>query len=172
MAYIQFLSGVISMDVETMLKILGVRTQSKESIELCFKMDIEAFNMMETNEISYSNEKIVYECVYKTLLDELGYEKLSIDEKTRCFKVINEINLEEEDKEYRDLYFTGLERILLRFGRYDLVKFQRIPMSDHDGIAKDAYLYELHKDYAKAIKYYNLIGEDNRYDICIMKSTM
>ncbi len=154
-----------------MLKTLGVRTQSKESIDLCYKMDIEAFNMMETNEISYANEKFIYECVYRNLLDELGYEKLKPEEKNRILNVVNEINTEEEDKEYRDLYFTGLERILLRYGRFDLVKFQRIPMSDHDGIAKDAYLYELHRDYATAIKYYNLIGEDNRYDICLYKST-
>lgn len=158
------------MDIETMLKVLGVRTQSKESIELCFKMDIEAFNMMETSENNYSNEKFIYECVYKNLLDELGYEKLSVDEKNRIISVVNAIDTTEEDKEYRDLYFTGLERVLLRFGRYDLVKFQRIPMSDHDGIAKDAYLYELHRDYATALKYYNIIGEDNRYDICLMKS--
>lgn len=154
-----------------MLKTLGVRTQSKESIDLCYKMDIEAFNMMETNEISYANEKYIYECVYRNLLDELGYEKLKPEEKNRILNVVNEINTEEEDKEFRDLYFTGLERILLRYGRFDLVKFQRIPMSDHDGIAKDAYLYELHRDYATAIKYYNLIGEDNRYDICLYKST-
>ena len=154
-----------------MLKVLGVRTQSKESIDLCFAMDIEAFNMMATNENSYADEKFIYECVYKNLLDELGYEHLTQDEKLRCLSVVNEIDTTEEDKEYRDLYFTGLERILLRFGRYDLVKFQRIPMSDHDGIAKDAYLYELHRDYATAIRYYNLIGEDNRYDICILKST-
>ena len=159
------------MDIETMLKFLGVRTQSKESIELCFKMDIEAFNMMETTENNYSNEKFIYECVYKVLLDELDYSKLSLDEKVRCLKVVESIDLTEDDREYRDLYFTGLERVLLRYGRFDLIKFQRIPMSDHDGIAKDAYLYELHGDYAKAIKYYNLIGEDNRYDICIFKST-
>jgi len=159
------------MDVETMLKVLGVRTQSRESINLCFTMDIEAFNMMETQEKSYSDEKFIYECVYKNLLDELGYEKLTPEEKVRCLTVVNEINTDEEDKEYRDLYFTGLERVLLRYGRFDLIKFQRIPMSDHDGIAKDAYLYELHGDYAKAIKYYNLIGEDNRYDICLFKST-
>lgn len=154
-----------------MLKVLGVRTQSKESIELCYKMDIEAFNMMETDDNNYSNEKFVYECVYKSLLDELDYEKLSTEEKVRCLKVVDSIDLNEEDKEYRDLYFTGLERVLLRYGRYDLIKFQRIPMSDHDGIAKDAYLYELHGDYATAIKYYNLIGDDNRYDICIYKSS-
>ncbi|MBR6072563.1 MAG: hypothetical protein IKP77_07030 [Acholeplasmatales bacterium] len=159
------------MDVETMLKVLGVRTQSKESIELCYKMDIEAFNMMSSDDNNYSNEKFVYECVYKSLLDELDYEKLSTEEKVRCLKVVDSIDLNEEDKEYRDLYFTGLERVLLRYGRYDLIKFQRIPMSDHDGIAKDAYLYELHGDYATAIKYYNLIGEDNRYDICIYKSS-
>lgn len=154
-----------------MLKTLGVRTQSRESIELCFTMDIEAFNMMATSENSYADEKFIYECVYKNLLDELGYSKLSPEEKNRILSVVNEIDTTEEDKEYRDLYFTGLERILLRFGRFDLVKFQRIPMSDHDGIAKDAYLYELHGDYATAIKYYNLIGEDNRYDICLYKST-
>lgn len=154
-----------------MLKVLGVRTQSKESIELCFKMDIEAFNMMATEDNNYSNEKYIYECVYKLLLDELDYEKLSTDEKARCLRVVDSIDLNEEDKEYRDLYFTGLERVLLRYGRFDLIKFQRIPMSDHDGIAKDAYLYELHGDFATAIKYYNLIGEDNRYDICIYKSS-
>ena len=159
------------MDVETMLKVLGVRTQSKESINLCFTMDIEAFNMMETPEKSYSDEKFIYEFVYKNLLDELGYEKLSPEEKVRCLTVVSEFNTDEEDKEYRDLYFTGLERVLLRYGRFDLIKFQRIPMSDHDGIAKDAYLDELHGDYAKAIKYYTLIGEDNRYDICLYKST-
>ncbi len=161
----------MKMDVETMIKFLGVRTQSRESIDLCFQMDLEAFNMMDDSQTNYSNEKFLYECIYKNLLDELGYEKLPIKEKTRILNVIDNISLDEEDKEYRDLYFTGLERVLLRYGRYDLVKFQRIPMSDHDGIAKDAYLYELHKDYATAIKYYNLIGEDNRYDICLYKSS-
>ena len=159
------------MNIEAMLKYLGVRTQSKESIDLCYRMDIEAFNMMMTSTENYANEKYLYECVYKNLLDELGYKRLPIEEKTRCLSVLENINLNETDKEYRDLYFTGLERILLRYDRYDLVKFQRIPMSDHDGIAKDAYLYELHHDFDTAIKYYNLIGEDNRYDICMMKSS-
>ena len=159
------------MDIEAMLKLLGVRTQSKESIDLCFTMDMEAFNMMANSENSYADEKFVYECVYKLLLDELGYEPLKEDQRIRCLSVVNEIDTTEDDKEYRDLYFTGLERTLLRYGRFDLVKFQRMPMSDHDGIAKDAYLYELHGDYATAIRYYNLIGEDNRYDICLYKST-
>ncbi|MBR6287710.1 MAG: hypothetical protein IKR19_00020, partial [Acholeplasmatales bacterium] len=77
---------------------------------------------------------------------------------------------EEIDRDYRDLYFTGLERVLLRHNHFEMVGFQRIAASDHDGIAKDAYLYELRGDYSMAMKYYNMIGESERYDICLQKS--
>ena len=37
------------MTIEQMLKLLGVRTQSRESIDLCYQMDLEAINIMYTN---------------------------------------------------------------------------------------------------------------------------
>ncbi|MCR5349389.1 MAG: hypothetical protein K6E20_00200 [Acholeplasmatales bacterium] len=158
------------MTIEQMLKILGVRTQSRESIDLCYQMDLEAFNMMSTNEYDFSKERKQFEAVYFNLLDEIGYQTIDKDTKCKIEEIINNIEFKEEDTEYRDLYFTGLERTLLRFNRFDLVRFQRIPMSDHDGIAKDAYLYELSGDYAKAMRYYNLIGESERFDVCIQKT--
>ncbi|MCR5113903.1 MAG: hypothetical protein K6A63_08205 [Acholeplasmatales bacterium] len=155
------------MSIEEMLKFLGVRTQSLESIDLCYQMDQEAFNMM--GDVT-ANEKEVYEAVYKTLLDELGYRQIDSDLKRKFAVDIENYTSDEPDKEYRDLYFTGLERVLLRHGHHELVGFQRIAGSDHDGIAKDAYLYELNGDYAKAMQYYNMIGESDRYDQCLFKS--
>ena len=160
------------MSIEEMLKLLGVRTQSRESIDLCYQVDLEAFNMMSSTEYDFETERKQYEAVYFVLLDEIGYQALDLDNKLKYLKIIDTINYKEEDTEYRDLYFTGLERTLLRFNRFDLVRFQRIPESDHDGIAKDAYLYELRKDYAKAMRYYNMIGESDRFDICIQKTMM
>ena len=162
--------GVI-VSIEEMLKVLGVRTQSKESIELCYQMDIEAFNMMAPDdELKFKKERYQFECVYKNLMDELGYKSVGKEDKRILRAVVDSIDLEEDDKEYRDLYFTGLERTLLRYGRFDLVRFQRIQKSDHDGIAKDAYLYELRGDYDEAMSFYNLIGETDRYDMCQIKA--
>ena len=160
------------MTIEQMLKILGVRTQSRESIDLCYQMDLEAFNMMTTDEYDFSKERKQFEAVYFNLLDEIGYQ--SIDENTKCKieEIVNNIEFKEEDTEYRDLYFTGLERVLLRHNHFEMVGFQRIAASDHDGIAKDAYLYELRGDYSMAMKYYNMIGESERYDICMQKSAL
>ena len=158
------------MTIEQMLKLLGVRTQSRESIDLCYQMDLEAFNMMSTNEYDFSKERKQFEAVYFNLLDEIGYQSIDSNTKAKIVEIVDNIDYKEDDSEYRDLYFTGLERTLLRFNRFDLVRFQRIPMSDHDGIAKDAYLYELQGDYAKAMRYYNLIGESERFDICIQKT--
>ena len=115
------------MSIEEMLKVLGVRTQSKESIELCYQMDIEAFNMMAPDdELKFKKERYQFECVYKNLMDELGYKSVDKEDKRTLRAVVDSIDLEEDDKEYRDLYFTGLERTLLRYGRFDLVRFQRI----------------------------------------------
>ena len=102
-----------------MPKTLGVRTQSKESIDLCYKMDIEAFNMMETNEISYANEKFIYECVYRNLLDELGYEKLKPEEKNRILNVVNEINTEEIIKEKLEAKIIAEIESRIDSGAYD-----------------------------------------------------
>lgn len=156
------------MSIEEMLKFLGVRTQSRESIDLCYQMDLAAFSMMPFDS---RTDKDIYEYVYKNLLDELGYQKLDLNTKKKVMDVLANYSFEEIDKEYRDLYFTGLERVLLRHNHYEMVGFQRIAESDHDGIAKDAYLYELRGDYAKAMRYYNLIGESDRYDECLMKSS-
>ena len=106
----------------------------------------------------------------KNLLDELGYQKLDLNSKKRILNIISNYSFEEIDRDYRDLYFTGLERVLLRHNHFEMVGFQRIAASDHDGIAKDAYLYELRGDYSMAMKYYNMIGESERYDICLQKS--
>lgn len=156
------------MGIEEMLKFLGVRTQSRESIDLCYQMDLAAFSMMPFDARS---DKDIYEYVYKNLLDELGYQKLDLNTKKKIMDVLANYSFEEKDKEYRDLYFTGLERVLLRHNHFEMVGFQRIAESDHDGIAKDAYLYELRGDYAKAMRYYNLIGESERYDECLIKSS-
>ncbi|MBR6287722.1 MAG: hypothetical protein IKR19_00080 [Acholeplasmatales bacterium] len=155
------------MSIEEMLKFLGVRTQSRESIDLCYQMDLAAFSMMPADARA---DMAIYEDVYKNLLDELGYQKLDLNSKKRILDVISNYSFEEIDRDYRDLYFTGLERVLLRHNHFEMVGFQRIAASDHDGIAKDAYLYELRGDYAMAMKYYNMIGESERYDICMQKS--
>jgi len=159
------------MNVEEMLKFLGVRTQSKESIELCFMMDMEAFNMMSSKENNFEKEKYIYECVYKNLLDELNYKKLDEQTKKEVISVVNNINTEEKDKEYRGQYFTGLERILLRFNRHDLIAFQPIKESSIEGMAKDAYLYELNGDYVMAGAYYKKLGFNNRLEIVNKKLT-
>ncbi len=156
------------MTIEEMLKFLGVRTQSRESIDLCYQMDLAAFSMMP---VESRGDMQIYEDVYKNLLDELGYQKLDLNTKKKVLDVLSNYSFEEMDRDYRDLYFTGLERVLLRHNHYEMVGFQRIAGSDHDGIAKDAYLYELRGDYAKAMKYYNMIGETERYDACLEKST-
>ena len=150
-----------------MLKFLGVRTQSRESIDLCYQMDLAAFSMMPADARA---DMAIYEDVYKNLLDELGYQKLDLNSKKRILDIISNYSFEEVDRDYRDLYFTGLERVLLRHNHFEMVGFQRIAASDHDGIAKDAYLYELRGDYSMAMKYYNMIGESERYDICMQKS--
>lgn len=155
------------MSIEEMLKFLGVRTQSRESIDLCYQMDLAAFSMMPADARA---DMAIYEDVYKNLLDELGYQKLDINSKKRILNIISNYSFEEIDRDYRDLYFTGLERVLLRHNHFEMVGFQRIAASDHDGIAKDAYLYELRGDYSMAMKYYNMIGESERYDICMQKS--
>ena len=155
------------MSIEEMLKFLGVRTQSRESIDLCYQMDLAAFSMMPADARA---DMAIYEDVYKNLLDELGYQKLDLNSKKRILDVISNYSFEEIDRDYRDLYFTGLERVLLRHNHFEMVGFQRIAASDHDGIAKDAYLYELRGDYSMAMKYYNMIGESERYDICLQKS--
>ena len=155
------------MSIEEMLKFLGVRTQSRESIDLCYQMDLAAFSMMPADARA---DMAIYEDVYKNLLDELGYQKLDLNSKKRILDIISNYSFEEIDRDYRDLYFTGLERVLLRHNHFEMVGFQRIAASDHDGIAKDAYLYELRGDYSMAMKYYNMIGKSERYDICLQKS--
>ena len=57
------------MSIEEMLKFLGVRTQSRESIDLCYQMDLAAFSMMPADARA---DMAIYEDVYKNLLDELG----------------------------------------------------------------------------------------------------
>ncbi|MGM9969113.1 MAG: hypothetical protein ACI35S_01815 [Anaeroplasma sp.] len=157
------------MDVEEMLKLLGVKTQSRESIELCWEMDLQAFNMMETGDNQFRSERYIYTCVYQLLLDELKYKKLDFELKEEIKKEVDKIDLNEEDKNYRDRFFTGLERVLLRYGRYDLVGYQRIPESSIEGMAKDAYLYELSGNYDKAIKYYTKLGFVERIKKCNKK---
>lgn len=153
------------MNIEEMLKFLGVKTQSQESIELCYLMDMEAFNMMSSDNNNFKNERFLYTCVFQVLLDKLGYKKLDEDSLKNALNEISKINLEEEDKDYRDQHFTGLERILLRYNRYDLIGYQRIKESSIDGMAKDAYLYELNGDYLMAESYYNKLGYNDRLEI-------
>ncbi len=146
------------MNVEEMLKFLGVRTQSMASIELCYMMDVEAFNMMSDEKNDYKNDRYLYNCVYRNLMDELNYKKLNDKDKKEVLEAIKNVNLDEDDKDYRDLHFTGLERILLRFNRHDLICFQAMKESSIEGMAKDAYLYELNGDFVMASAYYKKLG--------------
>lgn len=155
--------------IEEMLKFLGVRTQSKESINLCYKMDMAAFDMMENPKKNYSKERYTYSCVYNLLSHNLGYKVLDPISLKNAIDEVETISLEETDKEYRDQFFTGLERVLLRFNRFDLVGYQRIKESSFDGMAKDAYLYELSGSYDMAISYYTKLGFKDRIEICRMK---
>lgn len=153
------------MNVEEMLKFLGVRTQSKESIELCYIMDLEAFNMMSDDNNNFENERIMYKAVYENLMNELGYRDLDQSTKEANDKIISIINTEEVDKDYRDQHFTGLERILLKYNRFDLIGYQAIKESSIDGMAKDAYLYELSGDYMMAAAYYKKLGYADRLKV-------
>lgn len=153
------------MTIEEMLNYLGVRTQSEESIKLCYLMDMEAFNMMSDKDNNYKNERFIYTCIYKLLLDQLNYQKLDNESLNNALEAVKSINLDEEDKEYRDKHFTGLERILLRYNRHDLIGFQRIKESSIDGMAKDAYLYELNGDFLMAKSYYEKLGYKDRIEI-------
>ena len=153
------------MNVEEMLKFLGVRTQSKESIELCYIMDLEAFNMMSDDNNDFENERIMYKAVYENLMNELGYRDLDQSTKEVNDKIISIINTEEVDKDYRDQHFTGLERILLKYNRFDLIGYQAIKESSIDGMAKDAYLYELSGDYMMAAAYYKKLGYADRLKV-------
>lgn len=153
------------MNVEEMLKFLGVRTQSKESIELCYIMDLEAFNMMSDDNNDFEDERIMYKAVYENLMNELGYRDIDQDTKEANDKIISIINTEEVDKDYRDQHFTGLERILLKYNRFDLIGYQAIKESSIDGMAKDAYLYELSGDYMMAAAYYKKLGYADRLKV-------
>lgn len=153
------------MNVEEMLKFLGVRTQSKESIELCYIMDLEAFNMMSDDNNDFENERIMYKAVYENLMNELGYRDLDQATKEANDRIISIINTEEVDKDYRDQHFTGLERILLKYNRFDLIGYQAIKESSIDGMAKDAYLYELSGDYMMAAAYYKKLGYADRLKV-------
>ena len=139
------------MTIEEMLKFLGVRTQSNASIDLCYKMDMEAFNMMKDNSNSFIKDKYVYTCVYK-------------EEKEEALKIINKIDLNEEDKEYKDMYFTGLERVLLRYNRHDLINIE-----SNNELSKLAYLAELNGEYGKALELYNKLGFGDRVELIKLK---
>ena len=148
---------MIKLTTDEMLSYLGVKTQSQESIDLCYMMDQEAFNMMEGT-YKYDEERKNYENVYRLLLHKLGYKPLSDEEADNLEEEVSYIDLDEEDKEYRDEYFTGLERTLLRFNHYELISFQPNHEDNLIGKAQDAYLYELHKLFDEALKLYEELG--------------
>ena len=79
------------MNIENMLDFLGVHTQSEESISLCYKMDLEAFKMM--NDDKLNKELINYNAIYYVLLDELGYKKLDNESKNNYLNIIKNIKL-------------------------------------------------------------------------------
>lgn len=152
-----------------MLSYLGVKTQSLESIELCYMMDQEAFNMMEGS-YNYYEERHNYENVYKLLLHKLGYKKLDDSEAEKLEEEVSYIDLDEPDKEYRDEFFSGLERTLLRFNHFELISFQPLQEVNIEGKAQDAYLYELNKLFDEALKLYEELGF--YYRISIVKDKM
>lgn len=109
------------MTKEEMLKFLGVKTQSKESIDLCYMMDMKAFDIM--NDPSLKNDKMIYTCVYAYLLDELGYKELDSESKKNVVSVLKDMKVEEEkDFEKRNQLFSGLDRVLLKYNRFDLIE--------------------------------------------------
>lgn len=160
------------MSVEEMLKFLGVKTQSEESIDLCYMMDKEAFNMMSKGKYDYSYELAKYEAVYELLKCELGYHKLDQAHLMQYSEIVDKISLEEEDKDFRDMHFTGLERVLLRYNRSDLVgfKYNKDNGINFNDMVHDAYLYEMGGDYNEAISLYRHTGYDDREAICKEKS--
>ncbi len=161
------------MNLDEMLNYLGVKTQSEESIRLCYLMDMEAFSMMENvSNYNFFDEKNNYEIVYKLLLDELGYEKLDEALKSEYNDALMFIDLDEDDQDYRDKYFSGLERTLLRFNHFELISFQPFNEQTYEGKAQDAYLYELNKFYDEAIRLYQELGFQDRLDIVNNKKMM
>ena len=154
------------MTVEEMIKLLGVKTQSEDSIELCYKMDIEAFHMLaKAKNKSFQKEIDDYTSVYKYLMHKLNYKKLNSREKEIIEEKIKDISYKDEDEDYRNTYFHGLERTLLRFGAYDLI----IISPERDARHKVAYIYELSSEYEKAIAIYTLLKEYDRIEICKQK---
>lgn len=154
------------MSIENMLDFLGVHTQSKESISLCYKMDLEAFKMM--NNPNLNSEIIKYEATYYYLLDILGYEKLDDISKNNYFNIVKNIKLEENDLIYRKEYFSGLERILLRYNYYNLIN---IDENDNDplSLAKYAYILEMNNNFNEAIKIYKKLNFNSRIKECNKK---
>lgn len=154
------------MNLEEKLAYLGAKTQSEESIRLCYIMDLEAFSMMEAvSTYRFLDERDNYELVFKSLLDELGYEKMNEAEKEEADEALMYLDLDEEDKDYRDKFFTGLERTLLRFNHFELISFQPFNETTYEGKAQDAYLYELNKLYDEAIRLYKDLGFNDRLGI-------
>ena len=160
------------MSVEEMLKFLGVKTQSEESIDLCYLMDKEAFNMMSKGRYDYSYELAKYEAVYELLKCELGYIELDQNHLMQYSEIVDKIDLTEEDKDFRDQHFTGLERVLLRYNRSDLVGFKYIKENGicYEDMVHDAYLYEMGGDYNEARSLYRHTGYNDREEICLKKS--
>ncbi len=161
------------MSVEEMLLYLGVRTQSEESIRLCYLMDMEAFSMMEdVSAYNFYDEKRIYEVVYNLLLDYLDYQKLDSALKEEYEEIVAYLDLDEEDKEYREKYFTGLERTLLRFNYFDLISIQPYKDDNTEGLAQNAYVYELKKLFIEALKLYVKLGFQDRIEIVKRKMEM
>jgi hypothetical protein len=154
------------MNIENMLDFLGVHTQSEESISLCYKMDLEAFKMM--NDSNLDKEIIKYDAIYNYLLDELGYKKIDDKEKNNYFNIIKNIKLDEKDLIYRKEYFSGLERILLRYNYFNLI---HIDENDNDplSLAKYAYILEMNNKYDEAIKIYEKLNFNSRIKECKKK---
>ncbi len=154
------------MNIENMLDFLGVHTQSEESISLCYKMDLEAFKMMNNNNLSKEISK--YNAVYYYLLDELGYKKLDDISKKNAYDIIKDIKLDEDDILYRKEYFSGLERILLRYNYFNLI---HIDENDNDplSLAKYAYILEMNNKYDEAIKIFEKLNFNSRIKECKKK---
>lgn len=154
--------------VEELIKFLGVKTQSLDSIHLCYMVDLEAFNIMNNyNNKGYENEKKLYDAVYKLLLNELNYSKISDEEKNQLLDFYNKNKPYEQDKDFRDLYFSGLERTLIRYGCHNLINLDFIK----DDLIKRAYITELNARYDEAISLYKLNNLNERILICNIKKS-
>ena len=81
-----------------------------------------------------------------------------------------EVN-KEPDSEFRDIYFNGKDRDLLKQGQYQLIELGVISEHDIAGRVRQGYLAELRGDWETAANCYDSIGFTERNAILQEKRT-